>query len=734
MSVHSYGRSLQLAVSRHPQSYQHFRTISSSTSTHQAPSPKVAHSFSPQSNNKVFAYREDHPNKTRLQAEKLPHNNHISDEDRRYLWSAKSGNLKGDVRKRIYSAESIIKPNSYDILAIFSRKHLLQRAREDIINIPAPPTTRTHSISLAEKEPAAAAAATETTIKKDAEQRDLIRAENHHLLFASIDKNLVKGAKDWPATYYLAACAEAYGTLDDRVRSASISYLVTKFTLGGKQDDILRLYTEIQNSWLPHHQRELDVLEYFKALFKALVIKPTSSGADVARILDAFSTASSKFTLHDNRGFREEITPYLLLFLSRNLPLRDSIPAISAQLKNVTSPRNGTHLIPLLFKHLNSALIHFQNLETGEFTSKQLIAFYIAQSDILQLISQIPRTSAVGIELAKVILLQAITWEEILEAKKLILDSHHPSHVVHLQTHLFKAIFRVSQAVEPGSMRAKDIAEFMTDTYHLVNFRGEPTDKGISIGIGAAVYARLGYYTAIKRMLDRVERDPRDIRLQTKDVRETIRGLAFSMIRKEEKKIVNTKGRVADIAMRMWRIYIRCTPADEITQSSQREMVCLLQRCNNAVGIREVWDGVVSTVPLEKLKLRTLESFIEAFWRVGDVRSAKEILDIVQDNGKIKVSASMLRPFLISPKEGVLNDVVKMGIDHDVDWGSLARFDALRRIEQTDDSGGSGLSISDRDVEVWAEAIQDCADEVVWARQGRIWEKTMEKVEKAFEG
>ncbi|KAK6543884.1 hypothetical protein TWF694_000606 [Orbilia ellipsospora] len=725
MSVHSYGRSLQLAVSRHPQSY-HFRTISSSTSKPQAPNPKVVHSFFPQSSSRVSAYREDHPNKTKLQAEKLPDNNYISEEDRRFLWAVKSGNLKSDVRKRIYSAESIIKPNSYDILAVFSRKHSLQRAYEDIINIPAPPTTRSHRASLAEETPAP----TETVVKEEVEQRDLVKAENHHLLFTSIDKNLVQGPKDWPATYYLAACAAAYGTLDDRVRTASISYLVTKFILGGKQDDILRLYTEIQNSWLPVHQRELDALEYFKALFKSLVIKPTSSGVDVTRILDAFSTASSKFTLRDNRGFREEIAPHLLLFLSRNLPLRDSIPAISAQLKNVTSPRNGTYLIPLLFKHLNSALIHSQNLQTGEFTSKQLVAFYIAQSDILQLISQIPRTAAVGIELAKVILSQAVTWEEILEAKRLILDSHNPSHIVHLQTSLFKAIQRVSYAVEPGSMRAKSIVEFMTNIYHLVNYRGEPTDKGISIGIGAAVYARLGYYTAIKRLLNRVESDPRDIYFQTRHVHEMIRGLASSMVRKEERMILNIKGRVADIAMRVWRIHIQRTPVNEIPQALHRDLVSLLQRCNSAVGIREVWDGVISTLPLEKIKLRTFEAFIEGFWRTGDAKSARGILDVVRSSGKVKVSASMLRPFLISPKEGVLGYVVKAGIDHDVEWGSLARFHALRLSERMDEEG---LSVSDRDVEVWAEAIQGCADEVVWTRQGRIWERTMDKAEKALE-
>ncbi|EPS38238.1 hypothetical protein H072_7927 [Dactylellina haptotyla CBS 200.50] len=736
MSFHSYGRSLRLAVSRRPQKQHsyHIRTISSGGTQNSAPAPENNNNNDDNTSTRPVRHqydlrRERHPYQVRLEEDSQNSNLNISDEDRQFVWTAKSGNLKSDLRKRVYFEHSILRPNSYDILANFSRKHARGKVTKEHTDIspPPPPIPRRLDQQLLQREPEA------PIVKADGE-RDSQKVSNHRQLFTSIDNGLIKGGEDWPATFYLVACAEAYGKLDNRVRTASISYLVKKFVLGGRHNDILRLHTEIQNSWLPLDQRELDTLEYFKALFEGYTEKPAPNHTVVTQILEAFQTASQKFdrqfTLRQTRGFKEEIVPHLLLFLSCNAPLHNSLNAIKSQASKIASYQTGTILIPLLFNHLNKALITSQNIKTSEQNGQKLGAFYATQSNILQTISKIPRTPSVGIELAKVLLQQAVTWEEVLEAKRLILHSGEPSGIIDLQTQIFRSLHRLSTDIQPGSIRARNVAETMNDLFHLINFRGAAGDRRIVVGIGAAIYARFGYFTALEQLLNGAERLGVDFSLPAIYTREMMRNLNVSLRGKLRK---GAKPRAAGIAVGVLGLYTRGinkAGGERIHQGLLQDLLQLLVYCGDTEAMHSVWEIVIAEMPLEKLKLSTLSAFVEGFLKTGDIKFAREIISAVDMNKNTKITASLIRPFLTAESPDaklVLDDIVRLGMEHDISWGSVAHVHSLHQAEEVE-----AWPLANESVVSWAEAIQDCADEVVWARQGRIMEKTVEKVEKEF--
>ncbi|KAF3234379.1 hypothetical protein TWF192_001516 [Orbilia oligospora] len=374
MNFHSCGRSLKLAVnvSRHPSKPHHhhphyhcrhsFRTIPI-TNLH-TPSSSHAHLYT----SSTVLNRTEHPYVHQIDNEHDFDNRYISKEDRDFLWQAKSANLKADVRKRTYSEESIFKPNSYDILAGFSRKHNNEKVRQDDkYDIPPPPPSHRerHGASIAQSRPK-----TVGGVVRSGGERDAEKTKNHKQLFAAIDHGFEKGPEDWPATFYLVACAQAYGTLDSRVRTASISYLVKRFVTGGRHNDIIRLYTEIQNSWLPFEQRELDSIEYFKSMFKAFTLKPAESSKTVNDVLKTFNAATSSFQRQytlTSSSFKQHLTPYFMLFLSTNLSLRESLPAISSKVSQIQNPATGSRLLPNLYSKLNSALLASQKLKPETF-------------------------------------------------------------------------------------------------------------------------------------------------------------------------------------------------------------------------------------------------------------------------------------------------------------------------------------------------------------------------------
>ncbi|KAF3906471.1 hypothetical protein ABW20_dc0106208 [Dactylellina cionopaga] len=746
MNFHSYGRSLKLAVSRYPQKGSHHVRRISSNNDGAIYKTKSRRSYKPPSGTSRF----EHPYKLRAETDHSE-NEFISKDDLDFVWSAKSANILGDIRKRIYSEDSILKTNAYDVLATFSRKQRQEKQRQEkvpddiYLKIPGPSSDRHQATSLARNRSG--------ELKKNSfvGKRDPARAANHKQLFEAIDISFKSGPPDWPIRFYNAACTTAYGAIDNRVRAACISYLVKTYVLGDKLDSIIPLYPEIQNSWLPTEQRELDAIEYFKAIFGALRIRPASSATAVNQVLETFRLASANFDRQFTHlytfSFKEAITPHLLLFLSSHVPLHKSLDVVTAQINYIRDTRSGDRLIPALFGNLNKALISSQNLRLTDLDGLKVTTFYNTQSEILQAISQIPRSPAADKELAKVMLQQAITWEEILEAKRLILDSsitnkrgnqdgNNQLEIIKLQSQLMRSLYHLSQLAKPGSIRSKHASELLSAFLSLLDLRGSAGDKGTSIGVGTAMYARAGLFTAVERLLDTVESHKKDVRIPLSHLRETITGLN-SAVKTKSPYRKDARGRAGVMAMRLFRLHVRQVRKskgqrlpERIHQGLVRDLIPLLRFCGHSVGIREVWETITTAdFPFEKINTSTVEVILDGLIRTEDIFFAKKVLETVESNEGSKVTASMLQPFLVADAKFILNDIVRLGIDNGISWDSLAHLYQLRAFE----SNSTKMDESQvRRVQEWVGAIADCANEVVRERQGSIAGKSLEQLEQAF--
>ncbi|RVD85727.1 uncharacterized protein DFL_004038 [Arthrobotrys flagrans] len=744
MNFHSCGRSLKLAVnvSRHPSTKPHHH--------HHHPHYHHRHSFriipitnhsSPSSNVHLHTSstgldRTDHPYKRQIDNEHQFNNGYISKDDRDFLWQAKSANLKSNIRKRTYSEESIFKPNSYDILAGFSRKHNNEKVhKDDKYDIPTPPPLqRGHDgASIATSQPE-----TVDSIVRSGEKRDAGKTKNHKQLFAAIDHGFEKGPDDWPATFYLVACTQAYGTLDSRVRTASISYLVKRFVTGGRHNDIIRLYTEIQSSWLPIEQRELDSIEYFKSLFEAFTLKPAESHQTVSDVLQTFNTATSnfqrQFTLTYS-SFKQHLTPPLLLFLSTNLSLREALPAISSKVSQIQNPADGSLLLPKLYRNLNSALLASQKLKPETVDGLQLTSFYKAQSSLLYIISRVPRDSSIAEQFARVIFSQALTWEEILEGKKLVLDNSAPGRthkILPLQSVLFRSLHRTSAAAQPGTQRAKNIVEFTTDLLALTNLRGEPRQLGTSVAVALSIQSKMGTFTAAETLLDKLDillskNKDRSINVPVLYIRDAINNLRESATSKASYRR-DARFRAAGLAMRMFELHVlsiqpRAGKARErIHQGLVRGLVKLLKLCDDQASALRVWNALKDDVGVKAIKLSTVEGILDTLTKTRGAVYAKDILLEVEREGRISPSAIVPFIGIKNIDDRVFDEVVRVGVRNDVDWKSVGYVYKLRR----------GQGRKSKKVEEWAEAMRGCGDEFVWGKGGMVVEEVMQGVERAF--
>ncbi|KAK6358396.1 hypothetical protein TWF730_007732 [Orbilia blumenaviensis] len=748
MNLHSYGRSLKLAVnvSRHPSTRPHhhhpqyhcrhsFRIIP--VTNHHSTPPNNAQLRAASSTTAAAVAasdRIDHPYKHKIDSGDPFENQYISNEDREFLWKAKSANLKSNIRRRTYSEESIFKPNSYEILAGFSRKHNNARVqRDDTFAIPSPLQTVYDGVSMVSPpRPVTKDAAIESGAKRDPE-----KTKNHKQLFAAIDHGFEKGPEDWPATFYLVACAQAYGTLDSRVRAASISYLVKRFVIGGRHDEIIRLYTEIQSSWLPAEQRELDSIEYFTALFQAFILKPAKSYSTVLAVLETFNTATSKFQQQFTltySSFKQHLTPHLLLFLSTNLSLRESLPAISSKVAQIQNPATGSLLVPKLYAHLNSALLDSQKLTPETVDGVKITSFYKAQSALLAIISRIPRDSSIAPQFAKVMFSQALTWEEILEAKRLVLDNSPArvtTKILPLQSALFRSLHRTSVTTTPGSQRARHTVELTTDLLALLNLRGEPKQLGTSVAVALSIQSRMGTFTAAETLLDKIDallsrNKEKSISVPLLYVRDAINNLRVTAVRKSQFQS-SAKYRAADIAMRLFELYVlSIRPRNRkgreyIHQGLVRDLVKLLKLCKSQASILRVWEALREDVGIKAIKLSTVREVIDALIETDGVVYAKDIL--LQVAGEGRVSASVIMPF-IGAKDmpwWTFDEVVRLGVRNGVDWKSVGHLYQLVR----------GGEMSEK-VGQWADALRSCGDEFVWGQGGMVVEEVMEGVERAF--
>ncbi|KAK6348331.1 hypothetical protein TWF718_006132 [Orbilia javanica] len=743
MNLHSCGRSLKLAVnvSRHPSTKPHHHHH------HHHPHYHCRHSFRiiPITNHSSNAHlhtsntvsnRTDHPYKRQIDNEHQFDNRYISKDDRDFLWQAKSANLKGNIRKRTYSEESIFKPSSYDVLAGFSRKHKAGKVLpDDKFDIPSPlPTQGGHDdASVAPSRPAKV----DSTIR-NGEKRDAEKTKNHKQLFAAIDHGFEKGPDDWPATFYLVACTQAYGTLDPRVRTASISYLVKRFVSGGRHNDIIRLYTEIQNSWLPVEQRELDSIEYFKALFQAFTIKPAESPQTVTDVLQAFNSANSnfqrQFTLTYS-SFKQHLIPPLILFLSTNLNLRESLPAIASKVSQIQIPATGSILLPKLYANLNSALLASQKLTPETVDGFQLTSFYKAQSSLLSIISRIPRDSSIAQRFAKAMFSQALTWEEILEGKKLVLDNSSPGkthQILPLQSALFRSLHRTSTTTQPGSQRAKHVVELTTDLLALLNLRGGPRQLGTSIAVALSLHSKMGTFTAAETLLDKLDlllsrNKDRSINVPVLYIRDAINNLRKSVTSKASYRR-DAKFRAAGIAMRMFELHVLSIQPragkgrERIHQGLVRDLVKLLEFCEDQASVLRIWKALKDDVGVKAIKLSTVEGVIDALTKTRGVVYAKDILLEVERDGRI--SASTIVPFIgvKDMDDWVFDEVVRAGVRNEINWKSVGYLYQLRR----------GQGSEGEKVKAWAEAMRGCGDEFAWGKGGMIIENVMEGVERAF--
>ncbi|KAK6501672.1 hypothetical protein TWF481_009501 [Arthrobotrys musiformis] len=738
MNFHSCGRSLKLAVnvSRHPSTKPHhhphyhcrhsFRIIP--ITTHPSPSSNVhIHTSS------TVLNRTDHIYKSQIENEDHYDNRYIGKDDRDFLWQAKSANLKANIRKRNYSEESIFKPNSYDILAGFSRKHNTGKVRrDDKYDIPPPPVQREYFVSPVSRPQ------TEDSFVGGEGKRDPEKAKNHTQLFAAIDHGFEKGPDDWPATFYLVACAQAYGTLNPRVRTASISYLVKRFVTGGRHDDIIRLYTEIQNSWLPVEQRELDSIEYFKSLFKAFTLKPAKSSKIVGDVLETFNAATSsfqrQFTL-TSYSFKKDLTPALILFLSTNLSLRESLLAIPSKISQIQDPANGSILLPKIYSNLNSALLSSQNLKPETVDGYQLTSFYRAQSSLLSILSQVPRDDSIAPQFAKVIFSQALTWEEILEGKRLVLDNStlgRTHKILPLQSALFRSLHRTSAATQPGSQRARHTVEFTTDLLALLNLRGEPRQLGTAVAVALSLYSKMGTFTAAEALLDKVEAllskdKTRSINVPAHYIRDAINNLRTSVFNKAPFRR-DAKYRAAGIGMRMFELHVSSIQPrngkgrERIHQGLVRDLAKLLKLCDDQASVLRIWEAMRGDVGVKGIRLSTVEGILDTLTKTRGAVYAKDILLEVEREGK--VSPSAIVPFIgiKDVDDCVVDEVVRVGVRNEVDWKSVGYLYQLRR----------GKGRKSKKIAEWAEAMRGCADEFAWGKGGMVVEEVMEGVERVF--
>ncbi|KAF3160988.1 hypothetical protein TWF225_000007 [Orbilia oligospora] len=740
MNFHSCGRSLKLAVnvSRHP-----------SKPRHHHPHYHCRHSFqiipitnlsTPSSSNahlhtsSTVLNRTEHPYVHQIDNEHHFDNRYISKEDRDFLWQAKSANLKADVRKRTYSEESIFKPNSYDILAGFSRKHNNEKVRQDDkYDIPPPSHRERHGASIEKSRPK-----TVDDVVRSGGERDAEKTKNHKQLFAAIDHGFEKGPEDWPATFYLVACAQAYGTLDSRVRTASISYLVKRFVRGGRHNDVIRLYTEIQNSWLPFEQRELDSIEYFKSMFKAFTLKPAESSKTVNDVLKTFNAATSSFQRQytlTSSSFKQHLTPYFMLFLSTNLSLRESLPAISSKVSQIQNPATGSRLLPNLYSNLNSALLASQKLKPETVNGFRLTSFYKAQSSLLSIISRVPRESSICQQFARVIFSQALTWEEILEGKKLVLDNSAPGkthEILPLQSALFRSLHRTSIATQPGTQRAKHVVEFTTDLLALTNLRGGPRQLGTSVAVALSLHSNMGTFTAAETLLDKLDtllskNKDKSINAPVFYIRDAINNLRETVIRKSSHRR-DAKFRAVGIAMRMFELHVLSIQPragkgrERIHQGLVRDLTKLLELCDDQASVLRVWEALKGDVGIKNIKLSTIEGILDTLTKTRGVVYAKDILLEVEREGRI--SPSTIVPFIgvKDMDDWVFDEIVRAGVRNGIDWKSVGYLYQLKR----------GQGRKSKKVEEWVEAMRSCGDEFVWGKGGMVVEEVMEGVERAF--
>ncbi|EWC46997.1 hypothetical protein DRE_03759 [Drechslerella stenobrocha 248] len=677
----------------------------------------------------------------------------VSSGDIDFANTAYRSHIKATSRRRIYSDTSILEPNAYDILAEFSRQHHRAGPTEPRSIIPFPRPPRAAKPRQAESPTQEA-----TPVRRKRSPEEVAHSKK---LFATITNGLEKGRFDWPATFYLVACAQSIDTLSPRVRSNSIAYLVRQFVMGGRSNEILRLYTEIQNSWLPLEQRELDTILYFKSLLGAFAIKPAPSHAVVTSVLDTFQVAYNNLDTQSHVGhtksFREKVTPDLLLFLATNLPLLDSLPLIQTHARYIYDRQAGNEILPKLFSGLTTSLLSSHNLappsqslgsqnprhELNNLYS-HLQSFYDAQSKILDDLSEIRRTPAVSTPLARVLLRQAITWEEVLEAKRLLTKSSDPSDIVRFQAEIMRSLHRICEFTSFGGRDSRSMLELVNDLRWLINLRGEPRQRGTFVGVALGTYIRFGAFRAAETLFADLIALGKPCHVPVWYIQDAVRGLRVPVeVRKWARK--NMKKRAAGLATKLWQLYF--TPIRDsggaprlhqgLHQGLVRDLVQLLEFCGSATAIRMVWEDVLKVLPRGKVKRSTVEAVIEALVRVGDVRYAMEVLRSLATDRPQGVTASVVRPFLsaalmpagrLANSQVPLDEVVRLGIGNSVRWESVAYLHALRR-----EDFGALYYKKTRPEQLWAAAIQNCAVEVSRERlEGAVAADTLEKIEQAF--
>ncbi|KAF3924899.1 hypothetical protein ABW21_db0206843 [Orbilia brochopaga] len=645
-------------------------------------------------------------------------------EDRAFVGIAKLVNQKASIRRRIYSERSILKPNSYDVLTDISCFHYREQMLRENYELPWLPavSTRTHARPRAKKQPDTAQ-----------ETRNPKRTATHQQ--ASL-----------------------------RIRAASLSYLVRKFVLGGRHEDVLRLYTDIQNSWLTAEQRELDATVYFKALLDAFSTKPAPSGAVIAQVINnyeaAYGTFDRFFQVGRTHTFRERVAPRMLLFLSANLPLREALPTIKSEATHIHSQTAGDEILPQVYRNLNRSLIISQKPSADPINRDTLRGFYIGQSKILNDLSKIPRTAAANGPLAKVFLKQAVTWEEVLEAKRLILDSPDRSDIITYQSALMRSLHRLSPFATPGSIYGRSMVELLTDIRWLFNLKGCARQRGTFIGIAASIYARLGVFRALELLLDAVDAVKRPYNISATYLRETIQYLTVSMqsraaVRKD------TKSRAVGIAMRVFQLHLTCVSpsvrqqgALQIDSSSPprdaphlhkgliRDLVHLLALCGGSAAIRDVWQTILWVTSHGNIDRSTLETILDGLLITGDVQYAMEVLNTIPAATGGQVTASTIRPFLtaaVNPPDALSNDripldeVVRIGIQSNLRWGSVSHIYFIRS-QQDQNCSEAVRDARIRRAEAWARAMQACANEMSHEQQhpGTVLGQTLTKIEEVL--
>lgn len=383
------------------------------------------------------------------------------------------------------------------------------------------------------------------------------------------------------------------------------------------------------------------------------------------------------------------------------------------------------------------------------------------------MLSSVPRSESSDITIAKAILDHAISLAEIIEARKLIVSNGKLEDVQKLQKEILRSVHRVSQNTKPGSIQARHAVEFLSEFLYMTSGSKLP----LLIGPICSLYARLGAITALERFLAKAsdeQHQGRKFNLPASQSRDVVECISRSIRARQAAGIYDAQNRGADLILQMWRIYFATLgPGIRLDQHLLRDMVGVLARYGASSAIKEIWEAAQTVIPRGSVRTGTVEAVISALSACGDVSLAKNVFsemvesmappppplpspgasastDEPQAHQKRLVTASTINPFLPShiPKERrvgratlfsrelplILDDVIKLGIDGGVEWGSVAHLYGLRQL----DSASPSEHEQSRIVTAWAEELQGCAREVNEARKGIVNENTLVKVEQVF--